>query len=265
MYASTTLALNYIRYWLTAQNGKGHGIHSPFIYDFVVRVLNDKRPNPDIKALEEMRKKLLQDNRMLTITDWGAGSRTHQTNQRRVSSIAGSSLKPPKYARLLGNMIRYYQPTTILELGTSLGVTTAYMAKASPEARVITLEGSEAIADVAREVFSQTNVANIQLQVGPFDKTLPDVLQQVPQIDFAFLDGNHRMQPTLDYVEMLKPTLQAQSILVIDDIHWSAEMEMAWDRLKADPAVTASVDLFFVGILFYSPDFKVKQHFSIRY
>ncbi|MFM7710975.1 MAG: O-methyltransferase [Ferruginibacter sp.] len=265
MYTTPTLALKFIRYWLTAQNGKGHGVHSPFIFDFIVRVLNHNRSDSDGEALEKIRKKLLQDNRLLEVEDWGAGSRTHHTNQRRVSSIAGSSLKPPKYARLLGNMVRYYQPTTILELGTSLGITTSYMAKASPNARVITLEGSEAIADVAREVFSQTNAANVELQVGSFDKTLPEVLKLNPRIDLAFLDGNHRMQPTLDYVNLLKPHLQQHSILIIDDIHWSAEMELAWDRLKADPAVTASVDLFFVGILFFSPAFKAKQHFSIRY
>lgn len=265
MYATTTLALKYIHYWLTAQNGKGHGIHSPFVFDFIVQVLNDKRIHPDVELLEKMRKRLLQDNRLLEITDWGAGSRTDLTNQRSVSSIAQTSLKSPKYAKLLGNMVRYYRPTTVLELGTSLGITTSYLAKAAPDARVITLEGSETIADVAREVFSQTGISNVLQFIGPFEKTLPQVLQQYTCIDFAFLDGNHRLQPTLDYVEILKPVLQPHSILVLDDIHWSAEMEQAWNILKTDPSVTASVDLFFVGILFFSPDFKAKQHFSIRY
>jgi len=53
--------------------------------------------------------------------------------------------------------------------------------------------------------------------------------------------------------------------LVFDDIHWSAEMEKAWLEIKSHPSVQYTIDIFFLGFVFFRPDFKVKQNFSIRF
>lgn len=265
MYSSFQLAKKYLRYYLTAANGKGHGTHSPFVYQFIKKVLNDKKQLNSLKAVEALRKQLLKNNQQLEVEDFGAGSRRSSTQKRSIKTIARNAAKPKKYSRLLYRMAAYYKPETILELGTSLGMTSAYLYLAQPAATVITIEGSAAIHEQAKQNFAQLGLKNIKAIQGNFDAVLPAVLQQYPVIDLAYIDGNHRLEPTLRYFQLLSNHITEESILVFDDIHWSEEMERAWSQIKEEPSVTATIDLFFIGIVFFRKDFKQKQHFTIRY
>jgi predicted O-methyltransferase YrrM len=265
LYSRFKLAKKYIQYYLTASNGKGHGIHSPFVFDFVKNVLNDKRNYPAWQPIEDLRKKLLADPTLIEVEDFGAGSTVIKTNKRVVSAMAASSLKPKKYAQLLYRMVKYYKPGTILELGTSFGITTAYLASAKETSQVFTCEGSAAIASIAKQNFRSLQLNNVQLTEGDFAKTFPALLSNLNTVDLAFADGNHRKEPTLDYFHQLLKHSTPSSILIFDDIHWSAEMEEAWQTIKQHPAVTLTIDLFFIGIVFINPDFKIPQHFSIRF
>ena len=265
MYSPFIAVIKYIQYCLKASNSKGHGTHSPFIYNFITKVLNDKRFFYAYENIEKLRAQLVTNETVLQIEDFGAGSKKAFTKQRKIKDIATTSLKPKKYAQLLFRMINYYQPKTIIELGTSLGITTAYLAAANENATVITMEGSSNIARVADENFKKLAIQNILLIQGNFDETLHSTIQSLTQIDFAFLDGNHRYQPTVAYFETILPKLHEHSIVVLDDIHWSKEMEQAWEEIKNHNAVTASIDLFAIGIIFLNKDFKIKQHFTIRY
>ena len=255
-----------MNYWLTAANGKGHGIHSPFVYDFVRTVLLDREAYPAYNEIESVRKKLLQDNQLITVSDYGAGSGHLTSRERRVSDIARTSLKPAKYAQLLYRIAQHYRPNTIVELGTSFGVSTSYMAKGNPQAQVITGEGAPAIADTAVEVFRDLDLNHIQLVRGNFDETIPSMIEACahpPQL--LFLDGNHRLEPTFRYFEQWRSVAAPDAIWVFDDIHWSKDMEAAWEAIKAHPAVTLHIDLFFVGIISLNPDFKQRFGCSIRY
>ena len=265
MYTRFQLAKKYLHYYLTASNGKGHGIHSPFVFDFIKSVLNDKTVYPDYLPIEKRRKLLLNDSSVIAVEDFGAGSSVIKTNKRAVSAIAASSLKPKKYAQLLYRMVKYYQPANILELGTSFGITTAYLAAVNKTSKVITCEGSEAIASIAKQNFADLQLKNVQLTEGDFAKTLSPLLSSLREINFAFIDGNHRKEPTLDYFNQLLKHATPASILVFDDIHWSAEMEEAWAAIKEHPALTLTIDLFFVSIVFCNPDINHKQHFAIRF
>jgi predicted O-methyltransferase YrrM len=168
-------------------------------------------------------------------------------------------------AQLLFRIVNCYQPQTILELGTSLGISTAYMAMANPQARMITAEGSAAIAAQAKRNFQSLQCNNIKQVTGNFDDTLPGILAANPQPDLAFIDGNHRYEPTVRYFNQLLPHLHTNSILIFDDIHWSKEMEQAWEAVKENQSVMLSIDLFFIGLVFFNDQFKVKQHFTIRF
>jgi predicted O-methyltransferase YrrM len=263
MYTAFQLAKKYARYYITASNGKGHGVHSPFVFDFIINVLNDKKQYDNYVAIENRRAALKKDDTIIEVEDFGAGSSVIKTNKRVVKDIAASSLKPKKYAQLLFRIAQYYKPATILELGTSFGITTAYLAGTG--ATVYTCEGASSIAAIAKQTFAQLQLHNIQLREGDFAKTLPVVLQQLQTVDLAFIDGNHRKEPTLEYFIQLLPHCKSSSILIFDDIHWSKEMEEAWAAIKAHPSVTLTIDLFFIGLVFLSPDFKVKQHFAIRF
>ncbi len=265
MYSKRQMAKRYLLYWLHASNSKGHGVHSPFVFDFIINVLNDRRFFYCYNTIEHARSGLLVNKTLLTIEDFGAGSRIHTHTQRSVADIASSSLKPKKYGRLLFRMVNYFQPATILELGTSLGITTAYLASGNANAQVITMEGAVAIADTAQQTFAALQLENIAMVKGNFDNTLPHALQQLSTVDFAFIDGNHRLRPTLNYFEQLLPKTHEHSVLVFDDIHWSSEMEDAWNAIKAHPAVTLTIDLFFIGIVFFRKEHKAKQAFAIRF
>lgn len=265
MFSKFQLATKYINYWLHAFNGKGHGVHSPFVFDFITNVLNDKRSFYCYEKIEALRATLKADNTVLTLEDFGAGSRVHAEVKRSVAAIANSSLKPKRFSQLLFRMVNHYQPATVLELGTSLGITTAYLASAKADAQVTTMEGAKAVAAIAQQNFKALELQNIQLVQGNFDNTLPATLQQLKTVDFAFIDGNHRLQPTLNYFEQLLPRINEHSILIFDDVHWSEEMEEAWEKIKANPAVKLSIDLFFIGIVFFKKDFKEKQSFSIKF
>ena len=265
MHSKFQLLGKWLRYYLSASNGKGHGIHSPFVFDFVTQVLISKRHYYAYDTVERVREKLKLNKTVLEVEDMGAGSVTAATKKRTIASIVTHAAKPPKYGRLLFRMANYYKPQTIVELGTSLGITTAYLAQANPAAMVVTLEGSMAIAEKALENFRALGLDNIKLVQGNFDNTLTKVVTALSQVDMAFIDGNHRKEPTLRYFRELLPAMTAQSMIIFDDIHWSAEMEQAWNEIVKDPRVLFSVDLFFLGIVFFNPSFKVKQHFTIRY
>jgi predicted O-methyltransferase YrrM len=265
MYSLPQLAFKYLRYYITASNGKGHGTHSPFLFDFITTVLNDKAGYSEYKKVEALRKQLLSDSRMFVIEDFGAGTAFLEKHKRSIQSIARNAAKSKKYGQLLFRMIRKYKPATIIELGTSLGITTSYLSLASPAAKVITMEGAAEIATVARQNFSKLALKNIDLIQGNFDNTLPTVVNNLPVADFVFIDGNHRRLPTERYFETLLPKSNNDSVFIFDDIHWSKEMENAWAAIKNHPDVKATIDLFFLGIVFLKKEFLEKQHFTIRF
>lgn len=265
MFSRWQLAKKYIHYYCKASNGKGHGVHSPFVFEFITKVLNDNRRFAAYDQVEALRKRLLVDKTILEVEDFGAGSAISNTNRRTIARIAKHAAKSKKFSQLLFRIVHYYRPATVMELGTSLGISTAYMALANPAARVITGEGSKAIARQAIKNFRELSIQHIELVSGNFDDTLPAILKRSPAIELAFIDGNHRLEPTLRYFEQLLPNTTDHTIIILDDIHWSEGMEQAWQQVKDHPAVTLTIDLFFIGLVFFRKDFKVKQHFAIRY
>ncbi len=265
MYSSFQLAKKFIDYYFKAKNGKGHGIHSPFVFDFVKNVLNDKKKYDCYEIIEPVRRQLLQDDKIIPVEDFGAGSAVIPFRNRKVSAIAASSLKKKKYAQLLFRIVKYYKPKTIVELGTSFGITASYLACANAGSKVYTLEGSKSIGEIAAYGFKKLNIENIDFIPGNFDRTFPEVLNKIERIDFLFVDGNHRREATLDYFTKSLKKSNSSSIFIFDDIHWSSEMEDAWEEIKAHPAITLTIDLFFIGLVFFSPDFKIKQDFVIRF
>jgi predicted O-methyltransferase YrrM len=265
LYTHFQLAKKYLKYSLTASNSKGHGVHSPFVFEFIKFVLNDKKKYDVYQTIEKQRQVLLNDKTIIEVEDFGAGSTVIKTKKRVVKDIAASSLKPKKYSKLLFRMIQFYNKKNVLELGTSFGITTAYLASAKNNPAVTSMEGSQSIANIAQQSFDALQLKNIDIIRGDFEKILSPFLENAATIDFAFLDGNHRKIPTLQYFKQILSNSTAETIVVFDDIHWSKEMEEAWEEIKTHEAVTLSIDLFFIGIIFLKKDFKVKQHFVVRY
>ena len=264
LFAGAALGARYLRYWFRA--GTAHGLHAPFVFDLYTLVIRHDGAFAPFAPIEARRAALRADHRPLAVRDYGAGSRVATTapvRPRTVGQIARTAAKPAKYAQLLFRLANHFQARRILELGTSFGLTTAYLAAADSRARVVTLEGDPASAAIARETFAGLKLTNIALREGEFSQTLDHVLTRLDgPLDLVFFDGNHRYEPTLDYVRRCLPHRHAETVFVLDDIHWSPEMARAWEVVKALPEVTLTVDLFAVGLVFFRPNAS-KQHFTL--
>lgn len=265
MYSSFQLAYKYLNYYLTASNSRGHGMHSPFVFEFITKVLNDKTSYAEYDAVEKLRKELLNNHETLEIEDLGAGSRVAKYKQRAVSSIAKHSLKSPKFSQLLYRIVKYYKCKSIVELGASLGITSSYLSLAASDGHVATVEGSSSIASLASENFETLGLKNIESYNLPFDEWLIKKDLGFNRVDLAFIDGNHQLEPTLKYFYEFLSRSYNDTILIFDDIHWSLEMEEAWGKIKENESVTCTIDLFFIGLVFFRKEIKEKQHFAIRF
>jgi predicted O-methyltransferase YrrM len=256
------LLIKYLNYYFTAATK--HDIHSPFVFQLLTQAIRKKSSSVDLKEIEKLRSGLLKDKRFISIEDFGAGSSKYNGNMRQIAEIARNQAKSQKYAQLLYRLVNYFQPENILELGTSLGVSTTYMAKAAPKAKITTIEGSGNTAALAAENFKSLKTENIKIIQGNFDVQLPLLLEKTNSLDFVFFDGNHRKLPTLSYFESCLQYKNNNSVFVFDDIHWSAEMEEAWEIIKQSPEVSVTVDLFFIGLVFFRKE-SSKEHFVIRF
>jgi predicted O-methyltransferase YrrM len=254
--------IDYASYRLKSDNQ--HGIHSPFVFDLYNDVIVDTIPFYVYEDIESIRAKLLLTDMPIKIEDHGAGSSVNSSSTRPVKDIAKNTLKSAKYGQLLFRLVNRFKPKTILELGTSLGVSTMYLAAPSKETKVITVEGCPNTAKVADVNFKKIGLANIELVNNTFDEFLPKHLASVNELDFVFFDGNHQEEATKNYFNRCLEKTTQDSVFVFDDIHWSEGMTEAWDYIKAHPKVTTTIDLFFVGIVFFNPDLS-KEDFVLKF
>lgn len=253
---------DYLLYWLKAKNR--HGLHSPFVYQLVDSVIYDFSDKKVYAEIENIRKRLLNDHTEITVTDLGAGSHLNKNPRKAISTIAKNALKSAKLAQLLYRLAAHRQPRNIIELGTCLGTTSLYLQKAAPQAKVYTLEGCPQTASVAKTVFESAGEHGIKQIVGNFDNTLPTLLNSIDQLDFVFVDGNHQKQATLNYFEWCLPKVQEETMLIFDDIYWSPGMKEAWNTIKSHPRVTVTIDLFFIGLVFFKKG-QAKEDFVIKF
>ena len=252
----------YFQFLLNSKNE--HSLHSPFVFELYTKIIQLKTKYPVFETIENLRKKLLKNRSIIEITDLGAGSKIYKSNQREIRQIAKSAEKNPKFGKLLFRLIRHFKPSTIFDLGTSLGITTIYESEAYEFSKIFTFEGCPSTASIAKGNFLELDCKNIEIIVGNIDETLPEELAKINQLDFAFFDANHRFEPTIRYFELCLKKATDESIFVFDDIHWSDEMHEAWQFIRNHKEVMISIDLFFVGIVFFRKN-QPKQDFVLRF
>lgn len=254
-------AADYIIHRLTAKTR--HGTHSPFVYKLADTVIYNYSKKTDYKRIERQRTKLLSDNRIITLADFGAGSHLNKNLVKQVKQIAGDALKSPKLAQLIYRLAKNAQPQNIIELGTSLGITTAYLSKACPQSHVLTVEGCPQTAGIALQNFKALLLNNVELQVGNFNDLFPKIIKEVKQLDLVYVDGNHTKEATLNYFNLCLSKITENSLLIFDDIYWSKGMKEAWAEIKENPQVSLTVDLFWLGLVYFRKG-QAKEHFKLK-
>jgi predicted O-methyltransferase YrrM len=252
----------YLHHLRTA--GDRHDVHSPFVFALVENVLRKHGPDKEFADIERLRKELLRNRDLIPVTDLGAGSQRANKPERRVRDIARTALKPRRQAQMLFRLARYFKPGVVLELGTSFGISTLYLARAAKNARVHTIEGSPATAAIAQELFRSLHAKNIHSIVGSFNDRLPDLLRVIERLDLVFIDGHHTRPATLDNFGRCLEKAHNDTLFIFDDIHWSPDMEEAWEAIQAHPQVTVTIDLLHMGLVFLRKE-QQREHFRLRY
>ncbi|MGD9328358.1 MAG: class I SAM-dependent methyltransferase [Cyclobacteriaceae bacterium] len=228
-----------------------HSLHSPSMFRLYLECFKKARDIPADMSIEKYRQRFIKDKRSVNITDFGAGSKISVNETRTVRSIAKGGISTSKYSRLFQELIRYFKCRTILELGTSIGINTLYLATSGPDVKVWTFEGCQPLAGIAEKTFMDLGQDNIKVIIGNIDSTLPRFLHGSGDIDFAFIDANHTYRSTMSYFNLLKPKLSDHAVVIIDDIYWSKEMAKAWHDISKHNPDAACIDIFQCGIIIF--------------
>lgn len=253
-------AYYFLFHRITARHTKGYGVHSPFLFHFVRFVLMENWPFYSFGLIEQRRSELLKSKMIIDKRDFG----TSKSRMVKVSSIAAKSLSSAKTGKMLFRIINTYHYKNVLELGTSLGITTAYMASVGKELNCVTLEGCPETASIAQTTFRQLGLDNIKTVTGDITHTLPGVVKDMGKIDFVYMDANHTYDAVLSYFEQIADYLSNNAIVVVDDIDWSCEMNKAWRLLFESEKVKVAIELNRCGILMLNRDLT-KARYRIRY
>jgi predicted O-methyltransferase YrrM len=252
---------SYLKFLWNSKNE--HAVHSPFVFSLLTKCFYDKKQKPEYSILKKYRKSLFSNKSFIEVTDFGAGSKVFKSNKRQISKIAKTAGISPKRAELLFRISNYFQPKNILEIGTSLGLATSALALGNPKSKVITVEGCPNTANIAKNQLNEFDCTNVENIISEFESFLISENLQSTTYNLIYFDGNHSKKATLNYFELLLPTIDNDSVWIFDDIHWSPEMEETWEIIKNHPKVKVTIDTFQWGLVFFRRE-QEKEHFIIR-
>ncbi|BDU27594.1 class I SAM-dependent methyltransferase [Flavobacterium sp. GSB-24] len=252
---------SYLKFLWNSKNE--HAVHSPFVFSLLTKCFYDKKQKPEYSILKKYRKSLFNNKSFIEVTDFGAGSKVFKSNKRQISKIAKTAGISPKRAELLFRISNYFQPKNILEIGTSLGLATSALALGNPKSKVITIEGCPNTANIAKNQLNEFDCTNVENIISEFESFLISENLQSTTYNLIYFDGNHSKKATLNYFELLLPTIDNDSVWIFDDIHWSPEMEETWEIIKNHPKVKVTIDTFQWGLVFFRRE-QEKEHFIIR-
>ena len=252
---------SYLKFLWHSKNE--HAVHSPFVFNLITKCFYDTKSKLEYQVLKEYRNSLLENKNTIEVTDFGAGSKVFKSNTRQISQIAKTAGISPKRAELLFRITNYFQPKSILELGTSLGLATSALTLGNTKAKITTLEGCPETAHQCQLQLQKYNINTVDLVITEFRSYLNNSQLKTENYQLIYFDGNHSKKATLDYFELLLPTICNETLWIFDDIHWSPEMEEAWEIIKKHPKVTVTIDTFQWGLVFFRSE-QPKEHFVIR-
>lgn len=239
-------------------------VHSPFVFQFIGNILESKDKNVFSIHNNIIKYYSKNINPISIIENAGAGSKAINSQNIGIQDYIKKVGLPKKYGKVLANISNYYECTNIVELGTSLGISTSYLAS-NEKSNIYTIEANPAIYKMSSEAFSHLEQKHVHCIEGYFDNVLPKLIQDLPNFSLVFIDGDHNKEATLRYFNICLSHINEQSILVFDDIYWSNEMHEAWEEIKKHEKVRLSIDLFRMGLVFFRKEQLTKEDFVLWY
>jgi len=261
---------SYLKFLWYSKNE--HAVHSPFVFNLLTKCVYNKKAKQDssgseqakqYQVLKNYRNSLLENRNTIAVTDFGAGSKVFKSNTRQINKIAKTAGISPKRAELLFRITNYFKPESVLEIGTSLGLATSALTLGNPKAKITTLEGCPNTMAIAKNQLQLFNFGNVECVTTEFNDFLQICNLKSEICNLIYFDGNHSKKATLEYFELLLPTIGNDTLWIFDDIHWSQDMEEAWEIIKNHPKVTVTIDTFQWGLVFFRRE-QPKEHFVIR-
>jgi predicted O-methyltransferase YrrM len=263
MLRKLKIALSYLAFRIKAKSRAGHSIHSPFVYSFVREVIYERSRSEELERAHNFREIVRKSNLRLSTSKFGSGSKSLGSTSD-IKKLVDRSSVSKRVGAILFRLVKWNNPKTILEIGTSVGVSVAYLAAANPNTQIITLEGDEQRASFARKMLDEQGLKNVKLLPDDFSQTLPKALEALDTVDLVFVDGNHSLTPTIDYFNQILKKVNQHSVIVFDDIRWSQEMFSAWQHVANHSSVSVSIDMFSLGLVFFRKGIP-KQHFAVNF
>lgn len=254
---------SFIKHFFTSTK-KGHGVHSPFVYQLCEQVFYNNDEFYCFNEIEQIRHQLLTNNTKINVKDYGAGSKKFSDNVRAISDIAKYGISTKKQNQILFKLINYLNCKTIIELGTSLGINTLYLASTNTNNKIFSIEADKNLCQIALNNLKQLNLTNTTLINDTFENALPNLLSQLNQIDLIYVDGNHTFEATINYFNLILPKVNYNTVIIFDDIYWSAAMQNAWQQIIQNKNIKCSIDAFYFGFVFFNKDFIEPIHLKIK-
>lgn len=255
---------NFIKYYLFSRHGRGYSVHSPFVYKFIRNVMMKASFNKDsLESRNEFLRFAKSYKFTLSVNEVGAGSQIRKRKSNLNKLARGSGLVP-KYLQLICEMVSYFDVKQFLELGACCGITSAAVALKMNNGRVVTVEGNEDRAEISNAFFVHLKVENIDLQVGQFNDVLALLNDTHQKFDLVFIDGDHTYEATIQNYEAVVAMMNERGIIILDDIYWSKEMTLAWQKIKESESAIVTIDVFRMGIVFLDRQ-QAKENFVVRY
>jgi len=234
-------------------------VHSPYLYALITAMLEFDKSYYDDGALEALRAEYHSNNQTITFEDYGAGPSKQKT--AKLSKLAKTSVSNKWKCRLLRNLVLFHRAESIVEFGTNLGISTAYLRMADKRARLITVEAADELMRYAKKNFKRLGY-EAEFKTMTFDDYLGNLSLDHFHCDFFYLDGDHSYENTLRYFQFFWENGAEEMMLVLDDINWSAGMRAAWEEIK-EKYKCYSVDIYKMGIVVKRPDVIESLHRKI--
>ena len=219
---------SWLKYLL--QRKSKYNIHSPFVFDFVTKVLNDHGSNRDYDTI-------MRIGRLLD-------KKKHISFAKR------------KRSRLLYRVIQHYEPDSVVSFGSITALNATALALGNLQTKVY-LEQSEDFL----ETLNAMGVINVRLiQPAEFDSEHFRRLNT----GFVFFGRDSFEDDTWDYLTDCLNYKTADSVFIFEGIHHNRDIEDAWEEIKADEDVSVTFDLYSIGMVFFREGIE-KQDFVLKY